>query len=327
MAERGGPGGAVASVRVRAPARLHLGLIDLSGSLGRRFGSIGLAVDAPAFDMTMRPSATLTATGPEATRVLRYVHEAAAALGLPALADITIREAIPAHAGFGSGTQVALAVAAGLGRLNRLAVDIGAAAGRLARGARSGIGVGAFLTGGFLVDGGRGPDDAVPPIIARLPFPEDWRLVLIEDAASTGVHGRAEAAAFQSLPPMDDGEVAHLCRLVMVRLLPGLATADIGAAGAALTEIQARLGDYFAPAQGGNRFASPAVSTVLDAAMAAGAAGVGQSSWGPTGFALTASAAEASALVDRIGRDGHAGLRVRIVRGRNQGAVIETTTF
>ena len=29
------------TVRVRAPARLHLGFLDMNGALGRRFGSIG----------------------------------------------------------------------------------------------------------------------------------------------------------------------------------------------------------------------------------------------------------------------------------------------
>ncbi len=31
-------------VRVQAPARLHLGLFDLRGDLGRKFGGAGLAL-------------------------------------------------------------------------------------------------------------------------------------------------------------------------------------------------------------------------------------------------------------------------------------------
>ena len=34
-----------AGVNVRAPGRLHLGFLDPSGTLGRRFGSIGLVID------------------------------------------------------------------------------------------------------------------------------------------------------------------------------------------------------------------------------------------------------------------------------------------
>ena len=32
-------------VDVSAPARLHLGFLDLGGGLGRRFGSLGVAID------------------------------------------------------------------------------------------------------------------------------------------------------------------------------------------------------------------------------------------------------------------------------------------
>jgi beta-ribofuranosylaminobenzene 5'-phosphate synthase len=34
-------------IEVRANARLHLGLLDNNGDLGRLYGSIGLAVDRP----------------------------------------------------------------------------------------------------------------------------------------------------------------------------------------------------------------------------------------------------------------------------------------
>src|SRR5207302_1710641 len=37
-----------ARIEVHAPARLHLGFLDLEGGLGRRFGSIGLALDGIA---------------------------------------------------------------------------------------------------------------------------------------------------------------------------------------------------------------------------------------------------------------------------------------
>ncbi len=123
---------------------------------------------------------------------------------------------------------------------------------------------------------------------------------------------------------MPDADVAHLCRLVMVRLLPGIAEVDIASVGAALTEIQARIGDHFAPAQNGRRFASPAVSGALDAARAAGAAGVGQSSWGPTGFALVVSEAAADDLVGHLVRNCHTASRLRflVTAGRNRGASV-----
>ena len=52
-----------------------------------------------------------------------------------------------------------------------------------------------------------------PPITARLPFPEAWRLLLILDPGREGVSGRAETVAFRELPPFPAERSAHLCRL------------------------------------------------------------------------------------------------------------------
>ena len=64
-------------VRVHAPGRLHFGFLDLHGGLGRRFGSLGLALDAPAVTLTVRAATALTVTGPEARRAHGYALAAA----------------------------------------------------------------------------------------------------------------------------------------------------------------------------------------------------------------------------------------------------------
>jgi beta-RFAP synthase len=312
--------------RVRAPARLHLGFLDLHGGLGRRFGSLGLALDRPALELTASPAPRLTVEGPEAERVRRAIGAAASHLGVPPLGRFALVGTIPTHAGFGSGTQIALAAAAALARLHGRPFDPAAAAAALDRGNRSGVGLAAFTQGGLVLDGGRGADgegggdDAPPPVIARLPFPTAWRVVLVLDEGRMGVHGPAETDAFAALPPFPAPEAAHLCRLALMRILPAAATGDIAAFGSGITELQRRVGDHFAPVQGG-RFTSPRVAAALDGLEAAGAAGIGQSSWGPTGFALASSAAEAKRLVDRVAPS-HPGLRFAIARGRNQGASV-----
>src|SRR5258708_25991378 len=80
---------------------------------------------------------------------------------------------------------------------------------------------------------------------------------------------------------------SHLCRLMLMQALPAMAERDIESFGNAIGELQRITGDYFAPAQGG-RFASPAVAEVLAWFESQGIAGIGQSSWGPTGFAIVA---------------------------------------
>lgn len=309
-------------VTVSAAARLHLGFLDLNGGLGRRFGSLGLALEEPETVLELSRSPADSADGPQAEGGLRHLRALAEELGLPAGHRLVVREAIPAHAGLGSGTQMALAVAAALRRLHRLAPDIAADALFLNRSARSGLGTGFFHEGGVALDGGRGEADLPAPIIARLPFPDDWRILLVLDPSRTGAHGPAELTAFKALAPFPAEIAAHLCRLTLMQALPAIAEQDLAGFSRAVTEIQAHVGDHFAPAQGG-RYASPGVAAVLELLAANGVEGYGQSSWGPTGFALAASPAQAArwrAMAQPLAAASR--LEMRIVRGRNSGASI-----
>ncbi|KNY23521.1 GHMP kinase [Methylobacterium sp. ARG-1] len=308
-------------VRVEAPARLHFGFLDLHGGLGRRFGSIGLAIDAPSVALTARHSAHLSVTGAEAERVRGYARAAADHLGQPDSVAIEVERTIPAHAGFGSGTQLALAVAAALARLSRETFSAATFSSSLDRGNRSGVGLSAFTEGGLIVDGGRGGDGGPPPVIARLSYPEAWRIVLILDQSMAGVHGTREVEAFRDLPRFPEAQAAEICRIVLMQVLPAVALAEPQGFGAGITRIQDLIGDHFAPHQGG-RYASAAVAQALAQVAAQGVPGYGQSSWGPTGFVLMPSEAEARALVQSLDRGGP--LRFLIARGRNTGASITT---
>lgn len=311
------------AVRVEAPARLHFGFLDLHGGLGRRFGSIGLAIDEPSLALTARRAAQLAVEGPEADRVQGYAEAAAAHLGRAANLAIAVKRVIPAHAGFGSGTQLALAVAAAMARLNGEPFAADTFAASLDRGNRSGVGLRAFTEGGLIVDGGRGPDGGPPPVIARLPYPEAWRVVLILDSSMAGVHGTREVEAFRDLPRFPEAQAAEICRITLMQVLPAAALAEPKGFGAGITRIQALIGDHFAPHQGG-RYASTAVAEALANVAAQGVPGYGQSSWGPTGFALVPSEPEARALVASLDRGGP--LRFIIARGRNSGASVTGPT-
>lgn len=308
-----------ARVEIIAPARLHLGFLDLGGGLGRRFGSLGLAIDGFDTRLSATHADAPAASGPGAARVLDYIALAAAGLKLSPNVRVTVAESSPAHAGFGSGTQLGLAVATAMARL--AGVDIAAAeiAHKLGRGARSGIGIGLFEHGGFMVDGGRRGDGGIAPIIARLPFPAGWRLLLVLDPERRGLHGRAESDAFARLPPFPEALAGRLCRDVLLRLLPGIVEHDFAAVSQSLGEIQRALGDYFSAAQNG-RYASPCVAEALDEIAAHGIVGIGQSSWGPTGFALLESAARAEAILAAPRTKAAMGLRFRVVAGANRGA-------
>jgi beta-ribofuranosylaminobenzene 5'-phosphate synthase len=65
---------------------------------------------------------------------------------------------------------------------------------------------------------------------------------------------------------------------------------------------------------------------VLDWLRDRGLTGIGQSSWGPTGFAFVPSHAEGEALLSAVQARPHdPGLSVELAQGRNEGAKIETT--
>lgn len=311
-------------VRVDAPARLHLGFLDLNGGLGRRFGSIGLAVEEPSTSLTVRRAAAFGAAGPERDRADAHVRRLSAALGLKGPFHVEVTRAIPAHAGLGSGTQLAVAIGialAGLGGLERSAKEIGEL---VDRGARSAIGIAAFEQGGFVFDGGKGASSHPPPVIAHVPFPESWRVLLILDRNAVGVHGDRETKAFATLPPMPAQNAAHLCRIALMRLLPGLLEHDLDAFGDGLTEVQEIVGGYFAAAQGGSAWSSPAVGRIAGRMGEMGAKGIGQSSWGPTGFAFVPSEAAAARLYSSLVEEAKAeGLEILIVRGRNAGARVD----
>jgi beta-RFAP synthase len=322
------------SVTVAIPARLHLGFLDLNGGLGRRFGGIGLAIEDLSGDLNGALKTTVTArhalrnqaTGADAERARRHADVMQEHLSLDEALHVSVDEAVLPHAGLGSGTSIALAVAAAVRMLHGIPLEIEADAVRLGRGARSGLGVGLFRAGGLVVDGGRGPATRIAPIIARLAFPDQWRVLVVLDPARRGAHGRDEVEAFAALPDFPEPVAAQLCRLVVMKALPALAEHDLVDFGAAIAELQRRLGDYFSSAQGGSRFTSAKVAACLDVLAGEGAHGVGQSSWGPTGFAFAASQREANRLVSIArGHARHEGLDIRVCKGLNRGAEITTT--
>src|SRR5215813_15438631 len=162
-------------VTVTIPARLHLGFLDLNGGLGRRFGSAGLAVTGLRTKIAFRRAQRNYVTGPERERVMRHMDKMVQRLALGDGHAVDVLEVVPSHAGLGSGTQLALAVAAGIRRLHGLPLDVQGDALYLGRGARSGAGMGLFYTGGLVVDGGSTKNGLPAPIVGHMRFPDRWR--------------------------------------------------------------------------------------------------------------------------------------------------------
>jgi beta-RFAP synthase len=288
------------SVFVRAGARLHFGVLDLHGALGRRFGGLGAGIPSPALMLeAARAADGVAAEGPDSERAAEFARRFLAFHRLDGGARMIVHQQIPAHAGLGSGTQLGLSVARALAELYRLPTDPAELAGAVSRGQRSAIGTWTFALGGFIVEGGRRPGEiGVAPLIGRYEMPTHWRCVVAVPPGSPGLSGEAEAAAFEQLPRPASGEVERVSHLVLMQLLPALVEGDLAGFGGALSEVQRITGAWFAPQQGG--IFAPGLGEALIRRMADwGVAGVGQSSWGPAVYGLVEGADAGLALAAR----------------------------
>ena len=288
------------AVFVEAPARLHMGLIDLRGELGRRFGGIGAALESPSLLLEARPADLLSADGEDVDRLLLHARRFLDHNKIEGGASFRVHRAIPAHCGLGSGTQLALATARALAALFDRPFDAPGLADATGRAQRSAIGTWAFEQGGFLLEGGRRlSGDGLAPLLLRRPMPTDWRCVVVVPDVPRGLSGLAEEEAFRNLPPPSAELVGHIARLILMVVLPALVEEDLPGFGRGVTEVQRRVGEMFRPLQG-ERFAHPQVAELVEVLQAEGACGAGQSSWGPAVYGLVQGDAAAQRIADRL---------------------------
>jgi beta-ribofuranosylaminobenzene 5'-phosphate synthase len=312
----------VRRVTVTTTARLHFGFLDPSGRGPRPFGSFGLSLDRPRTRLSLERANAMSVSGTEAERSEGYLRDIASTCGMARSYALRIEEAIPSHAGLGSGTQLALAVGAAFAALEGVSLSPEEIALKLGRGSRSGIGIATFAEGGAVLDAGPG-SGSLPPLLSRVAFPPEWRVLLIFDSAVHGLAGANETAAFAALPDFPHDETAELSRRVTQGAFPAIKRRDFAEFCAAISDLQASMAAYFARLQGGP-YTSEAVGETLAWFSRKGRSGLGQSSWGPTGFAFASSAAEGEALLAEARASASSStLRFDLARGRNEGARIE----
>lgn len=326
-------------VIVRTPSRLHLGLLDTNGSLGRLYASIGLAIEQPNVILEARPADSLVVQGVDAERVEMFARRFLEKYPAPSGAHLQLKASIPSHVGLGSGTQLALAVGVALAKLGGMDLPVPEIAANMGRGIHSGIGIAAFQQGGFILDGGQHIKDntsglqagnarakgtlPVPPVLVRHSFPEDWYFVVAVPVGREGFSGAKEHKAFEKLPAMAPEMADKISRLVLMKLLPSLVERDIVFFGQAITEVQRLVGDSFAAVQGG-RYANTLSEKLIRFMLERGAAGAGQSSWGPAVYALMQGESRATHLMRELQGwlDGQERAQVYCVQADNRGARI-----
>jgi beta-RFAP synthase len=327
-------------IEVQTCARLHLGLLDNNGGQGRLYGSIGLAVNHPHLILRAEPADGLHVEGLEAERIATYAQRFISRYNQPRGARLSLITGIPAHVGLGSGTQLGLAVGSALARLAGLPLSVPEIALAVGRGMHSGIGIATFQHGGFVLDGGHRltasvsdagvpsreiVKDSVPPLLFHHPMPKHWYFVVVIPETGQGFSGAKEQSAFLQLPIAPAEVVEKISWVLLMKMLPALVEDDIGSFGRALTHIQSMVGDCFASVQGG-RFATPALEKIVGFLLENGAAGAGQSSWGPTVYGLVDGETRARKLIQdvRTYLTGFGGGSLFCVQAQNRGAQIRS---
>jgi beta-RFAP synthase len=295
-------------VTVIAPSRLHFGLYGFGEHAARQFGGVGVMIESPFIKLTATAAERFSASGPLASRVEEFARRWAAfhaAAGMHSTAElpdaaIEVLAVPPEHSGLGVGTQLGLSVAAALNALYKLpSVTPAELAQSVGRGLRSAVGTYGFFQGGLIAERGKLPGEPISPLDARIDLPEAWRFVLVVPAASASLAGQAEVQAFEQLPPVSPASSDELVRLARDELFPAAAAADFARFTAALGRYCYLAGLCFAAVQGG-AYNGPVLTRLVEEMRSCGGPGVGQSSWGPTLFALIPDAQAAERFVREL---------------------------
>ena len=119
-------------------------------------------------------------------------------------------------------------------------------------------------------------------------------------ATLAALRGGDEAAAFAQVPADREARFAALSEIVSVEMIPALRAVDCARFGEAVHQFNRLAGEPFAPAQGGP-YACPITADIIAFLRLSGICGVGQSSWGPTVFAVIEDESHAIDAVERLG--------------------------
>ena len=306
-------------------SRLHFGPLAWKPSRGPDFGGWGVMLETPRTVVRVGENVVIPTRRPSqsqsrASGMLHQLLQKRPELQSFAL-NVAVDEEPPAHCGFGSGTQLALAVAAGLvSSTDGERLPATTLAAMVGRGLRSAVGIHGFDLGGLIIDAGKRPEDAIGVLADHVPVPADWRFVLIRPASATGLAGEKEVAAFNELPPFSDHVTQRLRAIVFDEVLPATRENDCSRFAAALDDYGLLVGEAFAAAQGG--VVHVAAMPIWSGLRSRGIRGVAQTSWGPTLAAVCADPDEAE-HVAAIARDFGPEIAVTVTSARNRGAEVE----
>jgi beta-RFAP synthase len=268
----------------------------------RQFGGIGAMIDTPGLRLAVTPADRFQIVGPLAERIEIFADRYFSHFQISPWPDVCLElcETPPQHVGLGVGTQLGLSVVAALHAfLGQPPLDATLLASISGRAERSAIGTYGFLHGGLIAEAGKEQAQELSPLIAHVLLPKQWRFVLVIPAAEQGKHGSDERQAFRTLPPVPRQTTEILQRLAYEALVPAADASDWPTFSRALYEYGRLAGVCYESVQHGV-YATERLDMLVQKIRSCGISGVGQTSWGPTIFALTDDEMSAGKLVQSL---------------------------
>jgi beta-RFAP synthase len=297
---------------IKSPARLHFGQLDLNGDIGRIYGGSGVGIKEPYCKMKFKKSDKIIVKGEKSKEVKNTLEKLINNLREKALLNenlgviVEVENILPFHTGLGSGTQIGLTLAEGINNLYNLNLDKFKIAELVDRKhSRSAIGFGVFYYGGFITDGGRTTeekenDNYLPPILFKESIPEDWYfIIIIPSLAKEKMAGKKEIETFKKIEKMDIKISAENSHHLLLGMLPALKEKDIIKFSKHLNIIEDNVADYFSEIQSG-KYTSSYAQEIIDFLESNQVLGRGQSSWGPSLYALFQNKEKAKRIKDDI---------------------------
>jgi beta-ribofuranosylaminobenzene 5'-phosphate synthase len=315
-------------ITVSVPAHLHAGNMDLTGDLGRLYGTAGFVLKHPRTVITAEKASKTTASGEDADSAKSFAQAFIKKFRIPGGVRIQVKESIPKNVGMGSQTALALSTASAIAGLYQKKISLEEAALALGRSDIVALGFYGFSGGGFIVDGGyriREKGKRVPPLLFRRPIPEDWRFVVcipVKPLPAIMEIKADEDRILSELKKMPAEVSDRLSRIMLMQAMPAMAEGDIRTFGKAVTDFNSRLGGFWDDYQKGRIYCHPLVEDGVKLLMKSGAFGVCQTCWGPTFYGIfddskkaKQAAAKVKAFIDKNG-----GGSVFVTAGDNVGA-------
>ena len=277
-------------VIVDSPARLHLGFYGINKDLDYSFGSIGLAINA--FRTIVSAKYARKSQSPLTNVKLNQILKKK---NINKSYVLEIISSPPKHIGLGSGTQLSLCFIHAINILLNLNLSKDECIRLSSRGKRSGIGIGTFYSGGFVVDGCK-KDHLYPKTLFNLKFPKQWHIILINDTSRRGSFGRKESEFFNNKKNTTETINKELSFILMRGLFPSILYEDFDNFCDNLNHYQKMTSRFYKSNQR-DTYLSNDIAKIIKFVTNSGFKGVGQSSWGPLSYILTESKAEAEDVI------------------------------